>query len=56
MIVARVWFSSLIVDALLGLDRLVQALVVAAAVQHAAGVLVDDQDLALDDDVVLVAA
>ena len=34
-------------DALLGLDRLVHALVVAAAGQHAAGVLVDDEDLAV---------
>ena len=42
-------------DALLGLDRLVHALVVAAAVQDAAGELVDDQDLAVVDDVVLVA-
>ena len=41
--------------ALLGLDRLVQPLVVAAAVQHAAGVLVDDEHLALDHDVVAVA-
>ena len=42
-------------DALFGLDRLVHALVVATAVQHAAGELVDDQHLAVDDDVVLVA-
>ena len=41
-------------DALLRLDRLVHALVVAAAGQDAAGVLVDDQDLAVHDDVVLV--
>ena len=41
-------------DALLGLDRLVQAVVVAAARQHAAGVLVDDEHLAVDDDVLLV--
>ena len=40
--------------ALLGLDGLVHALVVAAAGQHAAGVLVDDEHLAVDDDVVLV--
>ncbi len=39
---------------LLGLDRLVHALVVAAAGQDAAGVLVDDEDLALHHDVVLV--
>ena len=43
-------------DALLGLDRLVQALVVAAAGEHAAGVLVDDQHLAVHDDVLLVVA
>ena len=42
-------------DALFGLDRLVHALVVAAAVQDAAGELVDDEDLAVGDDVVLVA-
>ena len=42
------------VDALFGLDRLVHALVVAAAGQEAAGVLVDDEDLAVHDDVVLV--
>ena len=41
-------------DAFLGLDRLVHALVVAAAVQDAAGELVDDQHLAVVDDVVLV--
>ncbi len=41
-------------DAFLGLDRLVQALVVAAAGEDAAGELVDDQDLAVADDVVLV--
>ncbi len=40
---------------LLGLDGLMHALVVAAARQHAAGVLVDDEDLAAEDDVVLVA-
>ncbi|MDT7659487.1 MAG: preprotein translocase subunit SecA [Pseudonocardiales bacterium] len=42
-------------DAFLGLDRLVQTLVVPASVQHPAGVLVDDQHLAVGDDVVLVA-
>ncbi len=41
-------------DAFLGLDRLVHALVVAAARQDAAGELVDDDDLAVADDVVLV--
>ena len=40
--------------AFLGLDGLVHALVVPAAVQHAAGELVHDQDLAVDHDVVLV--
>ncbi len=42
-------------DVLLGLDGLVHALVVAAADQHAAGELVDDEHLAVADDVVLVA-
>ena len=42
-------------DVFLGLDGLVHALVVAAAEQHAAGELVDDEDLAVADDVVLVA-
>ena len=42
-------------DVLLGLDGLVHALVVAAAEQHAAGELVDDEHLAVADDVVLVA-
>ena len=40
--------------ALLGLDGLVHALVVAAAGQDAAGVLVDDEDLTVAHDVVLV--
>ena len=40
--------------ALLGLDGLVHALVVAPAVQDAAGELVHDQDLAAHHDVVLV--
>ena len=40
--------------AFLGLDGLVQTLVVAAARQDTAGVLVDDEHLALGDDVVLV--
>ena len=42
-------------DALFGLDGLVHALVVAAAGEHTAGVLVDDEDLAVHRDVVLVA-
>ncbi len=41
--------------ALFGLDGLVHALVVTTAGQDTAGVLVDDEHLALDDDVVLVA-
>ncbi|CKR70300.1 Uncharacterised protein [Mycobacterium tuberculosis] len=41
---------------LLGLDGLVHALVVAAADQHPAGELVDDEHLTIADDVVLVAA
>ena len=40
--------------AFLRLDGLVHAFAVAAAVQHPAGELVHDQDLAVDDDVVLV--
>ena len=40
---------------LLGLDGLVHALVVAPAGQHAAGELVDDEHLAVGDDVLLVA-
>ena len=42
-------------DLLLGLERLVQALGIAAAGHHAAGELVDDDDLAVLDDVVDVA-
>jgi hypothetical protein len=56
VIVASVWNSSLISHALLGLQRLVQALGVAATRQRAAGELVDDDDLAVaGDHVVLVA-
>ena len=51
---ASVWYSSRISHPLLGLDRLVQALVVAPADQRATGVLVDDQDLAVEIDVVAV--
>ena len=43
-------------DVLLGLDRLVQAVGPAAARHLAAGVLVDDEDLAVLDEVVDVAA
>ena len=42
-------------DVLFGLDGLVQTLVVAAAHQHAAGEVVDDQHVTVADDVVLVA-
>ena len=42
-------------DALLGLDRLVQALGPAPALEDPAGVLVDDLDLAVDHRVVVVA-
>ena len=55
MIVASVWFSSRIADALLRLDRLVQALGPAPALEDAAGELVDDHHLAVDHRVVLVA-
>ena len=48
---ARVWFSSRIGTLLLGLDRLVQALGVAAALEDAAGELVDDHHLAVLDHV-----
>ena len=40
---------------LLGLERLVQAFRIAPALHHAAGELVDDDDLVVADDVVLVA-
>ena len=40
---------------LLGFQRLVQAFGIAAALHHAAGELVDDDDLVVADDVVLVA-
>ena len=41
-------------DAFLRLNRLVDAVVVAAARQNTTGVLVNNQDLAVDDHVVLV--
>ena len=41
-------------DAFLGLDRLVHALVVPTTGEYATGVLIDDKDLAVDDDVFLV--
>ena len=52
---ARVWFSSLILHALLGLDRLVEPLLVAPALEHPTGELVDDLHLAVLDEVVDVA-
>ncbi len=55
MIVASVWFSSWIADALLRLDRLVQTLGPAPALEDPAGELVDDLDLAVDHRVVDVA-
>ena len=55
MIVASVLVLLLDADALLGLDRLVQALRPAAAFHDPAGELVDDLDLAVLDDVVDVA-
>ena len=55
MIEASVWFSGWMLDLLLGLQRLVQAVGIAAALHHAAGELVDDDHLAVLDDVVLVA-
>ena len=42
-------------DVLLGFQRLVQAFGIAAALHHAAGELVDDDDFVVADDVVLVA-
>ena len=53
--VASVWFSGWIVHVLLGLERLVQAFGVAPALHHAAGELIDDDDLVVLDDVVAVA-
>ena len=53
--VARVLVLFLHVDVLLGLDGLMQTLGVAAAEHEAAGELVDDDDLAVLDDVVDVA-
>ena len=55
MIVASVWFSSLIVHAFFGLDGLVQAVAPMAARHEAAGELVDDDHLAILHDVVHVA-
>ena len=42
-------------DVFLGLERLMQAFRIAPARHHAAGEFVDDDDLAVPDDVVLVA-
>ena len=55
MTVARVWFSSLILHPLLGLDRLVEALAPTAALEDATGELVDDLHFALLHHVVDVA-
>ncbi len=55
MIVASVWFSSWTRHALLRLDRLVQPLRPAPALEDAPGELVDDLDLAVDHRVVDVA-
>ena len=55
MIEASVWFSFWIVDAFLGFQRLVQPLGIAPAFHHAAGELVDDDDLVVLDDVIDVA-
>ena len=52
MIEASVWFSGSIVDAFLGLDRLVKPVGPAPPVHHPAGELVDDDDLAVLDDIV----
>ncbi len=51
---ASVWFSGWIGTCSLASERLVQAFGIAAAGHHAAGELVDDDDLAVADDVVLV--
>jgi hypothetical protein len=55
VIEASVWFSGWMLDAFLGLERLVLTFGVAPARHHAAGELVDDDDLVVLDDVVLVA-
>ncbi len=52
---ARVWFSRLDGDVFLGFQRLVQPFRVAPAFHHAAGELVDDDDLVVAHDVVDVA-
>ncbi len=49
--VARVWVSRSISTPFLGLDRLVQAVAPAPAVHGPPGVLIDDDDLAVLDDV-----
>ena len=53
--VARVLLSCWTFDALLRLDGLMQTLVVAAAEHQTAGELIDNDDLAVADDVVYVA-
>ena len=52
MIEASVWFSGSICDAFLGLDGLVKAVGPAPPVHHPAGEFVDDDDLAVLDDIV----
>ena len=52
---ASVWFSGWISAAFLGFERLMQAFRIAPALHHAAGELVDDDDLVVLDDVVAVA-
>ena len=55
MIEASVTFSGWTVTCFLGFQRLVQAFGIAAAFHHAAGEFVDDDDLAVPDDVVPVS-
>ncbi len=55
VMVARVMRFLLDLDALLGLDRLMEPFGIAAAFHQATGELVDDDDLAVADDVVAVA-
>ena len=48
-------FSGWTVHVLLGFERLMQPFRIAPARHHAAGKFVDDHDLAVADDIVLVA-
>ena len=52
MIEASVWFSGSMLHAFLGLDRLVKTVGPAPPVHHAAGELVDDDDLPVLHDIV----